>query len=68
MKLFHFIHNVAVEERLSDGLIDVLDFFGNLGGGGSGGGGGHFFGVGVANSAVGGWSGVSAMVVQMTVL
>ena len=64
MKLFHFVHNVAVEERLSDGLIDVLNFFGNL----AGGGGGHFFGVGVANSAVGGWSGVSAMVVQMTVL
>ena len=66
MKFFHFIHNVAVEEHLSDGLIDVLDFFGNLGGGG--GGGGHFFGVGVANSAVSGWSGMSAMVVQMTVL
>ena len=64
MKFFHFIHNVAIEERLSDGLIDVLDFFGNLGGGGSG----HFFGVGVENSAFGGWSSVSAMVVQMTVL
>ena len=42
-QLLHLLNNVAIEECLSDGVIDLLDFFHNLGGGG----GGHLFLCGI---------------------